>query len=419
MRPDLLARLGERLAARAAEHGLRRLVAATRGNGTLVVDGRALVDFSGNDYLGLAGHAAVRDALVACAIRDGVGAGAAHLIGGHRPEHAALEAEAAAWLGCERALLFSTGYAANLGVFQTLLGPDDLVVQDKLDHASLIDAAKLAGCEAKRYVHGDVESARRQLRSRPDAAALVATDGVFSMDGDLAPLAALAALARDTGAALMVDDAHGAGVLGPEGRGSAAHAGLAPSDVDVHVVTLGKALGVAGALVAGSQALIEGLVQFARTWVYTTAMPPALAAATRAALAVARHEDWRRDRLARLVAHFRRGAAARGIALMPSTTPIQPLPAGSAERALAWSHALAAAGFHVPAIRPPTVADGAARLRITLSVRHDERTIDTLLDALAAATAAPAEPRTEPAARTRGRTGTRVRGGPASHRARS
>ena len=385
-RPDLHARLAERVAAREAAHGLRRLRLAFSDEGARrVVDGRALVDFAGNDYLGLARHPAVRAALVECAQREGVGATAAHLLGGHSPWHDALERECAAWLGHERALLFSSGYAANLGAMQALLGPDDLVVQDKLDHASLLDAAKLAGCEASRYVHADPASARRQLAARPQSAALVATDGVFSMDGVIAPLAALAGVARECGAALMVDDAHALGVIGREGRGSAEHAGLPPSAIDVHVVTLGKALGAAGALVAGRPALVEGLVQFARTYVYTTAMPPALAASALAALRIARHEHWRRDRLARLVAHFRAGAARRGLALAGSPTPIQPLPAGDAARALALSRALESAGFHVPAIRPPTVPDGGARLRITLSVQHDEATIDALLDALARA----------------------------------
>jgi len=385
-RPDLLARLAERVAARAAEHGLRRLRTALRGDGArLVLNGRELVDFASNDYLGLANHPAVRAALVDCAQRHGVGATSAHLLGGHRPEHDALERELAQWLGRERVLLFSSGYAANLGVMQALLGPGDVCVQDKLDHASLLDGAKLAGCQATRYQHADSGSARRQLAAHPGAAALLATDGVFSMDGDLAPLRELVTVAREASATLMVDDAHAIGVLGANGCGSAEHAGLAPHDVPVQVVTLGKALGVAGAVVAGSTALVDGLVQFARSFVYSTATPPALAAATLAAVRVARHEAWRRDRLARLVAHFRRGAAARGIALGASATPIQPIPAGSAERALALSRALESAGFHVPAIRPPTVPEGAARLRVGLSVLHAERDVDALLDALSRA----------------------------------
>ncbi|HET9482667.1 MAG TPA: 8-amino-7-oxononanoate synthase [Xanthomonadales bacterium] len=392
-RPDLLARLAERVAAREAEHGLRRLRTALRGEGArIVLDGRELLDFAGNDYLGLANHAAVRAALVECAARAGVGATAAHLLGGHRPEHEALEREIAEFLGRERALLFCSGYAANLGVMQALLGPGDLCVQDKLDHASLLDGARLANCEAKRYPHGDADGARRQLEARPGAAALLASDGVFSMDGDVAPLAALAAVARDTGATLMVDDAHAVGVLGAQGRGSVEHARLSPAEVPVHVVTLGKALGAAGALVAGSAALVDGLVQFARTFVYSTAMPPALAAAAHAALRVARHEDWRRDRLQRLVAHFRRGAARRGIALSPSTTPIQPLPVGDADRAVRISRALEAAGFYVPAIRAPTVPPGQARLRITLSAGHTETDVEALLDALGVALAADRDP---------------------------
>ncbi len=383
-RPDLLARLAAAQAERGRASLLRRLRTVEAVDGaTVVVDGRRLTNFASNDYLGLAQHPALREALVRAAASWGVGASAAHLLGGHRDEHAALEVALARWTGRERALLFSTGYMANLGVASALLGADDLCVQDKLNHASLLDAARLADCTLKRYLHADIASAARQLEARPAAAALLASDGVFSMDGDVAPLRELAALARAQHATLMIDDAHGLGVLGPDGAGSVAEARLSQDDVPVLMGTLGKSLGVAGAFVAGSAALIDGLVQSARTFVYTTALPPALAAATRAAIDIARFEGWRRDRLALLVAHFRDGAAARGIPLLSSRTPIQPVLVGDAMAALACSQRLEAAGLYVPAIRPPTVPQGQARLRVVLSALHAESDVEKLLDALA------------------------------------
>ena len=387
-RPDLLQRLAARHAERGRQALLRRLrtVQAVQGP-RVVVAGRALLNFASNDYLGLAQHPALIEALVTAAGRWGVGATAAHLLGGHRDEHATLEEELAAWTGRERALLFSTGYLANLGVLGALLQAGDLCVQDKWNHACLLDGARLAGAELRRYPHADVAAARRQLGALPDAAAVLATDAVFSMDGDLAPLPVLAALCREQGAVLHVDDAHGLGVLGPGGAGSVCAAGLTQHEVPVLMATLGKALGVAGAFVAGSAALIEGLVQFARSHVFTTAMPPALAAATRAAVRIARFEDWRRDQLARLITHFRHGAQARGIALLPSPTPIQPVVVGDSARALAVARRLEADGFYVPAIRPPTVPAGRARLRVTLSAQHAEAQLEALLDALAAALA--------------------------------
>jgi 8-amino-7-oxononanoate synthase len=392
-RPDLLARIAAAQVERERASLLRRLRTIEAVDGAhIVVDGRRLANFASNDYLGLAQHPALREALARAAARWGVGASAAHLLGGHREEHAALEDALARWTGRERALLFSTGYMANLGVLSALLGDEDLCVQDKLNHASLLDAARLAGCTLKRYVHGDAASASRQLAAHAGVGALLASDGVFSMDGDVAPLRELAALARRQHATLMIDDAHGLGVLGPDGAGSVAEAGLSQDDVPVLMGTLGKALGVAGAFVAGSATLIEGLVQSARTFVYTTALPPALAAATRCAIDIARFEGWRRDRLARLVAHFRDGAAARGIALLDSRTPIQPVVVGDADAALSLSQRLEAAGLYVPAIRPPTVPHGAARLRVALSTLHSESDVERLLDALALATAAPSPP---------------------------
>jgi 8-amino-7-oxononanoate synthase len=347
------------------------------------IDGRRLLDFASNDYLGLAAHPAVHDALVDGARRWGVGAGAAHLLGGHRAPHDALERALAEWTGREAALLFSTGYMANLGVMQALLARADLCIADKLDHASLLDAARVAGCECKRYVHADVESARRQFAASPGAAALLATDGVFSMDGDVAPLVELANLCRDERATLFVDDAHGLGVLGPQGAGSLAEAGLGEDDAPILMATLGKALGVAGAFVAGSAALIEGLVQFARSHVYTTAMPPALAAATLVALEIARDDDARRATLGKRIVEFRDAARQRGIRVADSRTPIQPVPVGDSGAALAATARLADAGFFVPAIRPPTVPHGSARLRVSLSAAHSAEDVERLVDALA------------------------------------
>lgn len=387
----VLERLAHAHAQRAQEGLLRRLRVVEEVDGTRIrVGGKTLRNFASNDYLGLVQHPALREALERGAKKWGVGAGAAHLLGGHREEHALLEEKLARWLKRDRALLFSTGYMANLGVVQALLGAQDLCLEDKFNHASLIDAARLAGCRFKRYVHADADSARRQLgaRGQDDAAALVATDGVFSMDGDVAPLAELAALCKTRAAVLFVDDAHGVGVIGSEGEGSVAAAGLTQEDAPVLMATLGKALGVAGAFVAGSAALIDGLIQFARTYVYTTALPPALAAATSAAIDIARHESWRREKLQRLIAHFRHGAEERGIVLLESATPIQPVLVGASEAASNAAARMESEGFFVPAIRPPTVAQGKARLRVTFSALHEEADVEQLLNALARAVAA-------------------------------
>jgi 8-amino-7-oxononanoate synthase len=385
-RPQLLERLARACDERAQNALSRRVRTVSEIAGTSVlIDGRRLRNFASNDYLGLAQHPALVEALVAAAKCSGVGASAAHLLGGHRDEHAQLEAELANWTGRERALLFSTGYMANLGVMQSLLDPRAVCVQDKLNHACLIDGARLSGARMKRYRHGDVDSARRQLLSDPGAAVLLASDGVFSMDGDIAPLTELAALCREQQATLMIDDAHGLGVLGEDGAGSVAEAGLGEQDVPVLMATLGKALGVAGAFVAGSAALIEGLLQFARTQIYTTAMPPALAAATRVAVRIARDESWRREKLQRLIAQFRDGASRRGIALAPTRTPIQPVLIGDSEASMRISARLEAAGFFVPAIRPPSVPDNGARLRVTLSAAHAESEVEHLLDSRSAA----------------------------------
>jgi 8-amino-7-oxononanoate synthase len=347
------------------------------------VGGRELLNFCSNDYLGLRTHPALIEAACECMRRDGFGAGAAHLLSGHCLEHQALEAELAAFTGRERALLFSSGYMANLGVISALTARHDGVLADRLNHASLLDGARLAGARLRRYAHLDALSARGILERHPDAA-LIVTDGVFSMDGDVAPLRELAALARQYGAWLMVDDAHGLGVLGALGRGTLELCAMDANAVPILVGTLGKALGSFGAFVAGDAALIDTLIQRARSYVYTTALPPAIAAATRVALRLVQREPWRRERLRSLVQRFRAGAASHGLPLMASSTPIQPLLIGESARALMLSEALEKCGFWVGAIRPPTVPRGSARLRVTLSAAHSEAEVDALLQALAA-----------------------------------
>lgn len=359
----------------------RRTVSRRDGVGC-EVDGRWLLDFCGNDYLGMAQHFAVVDALQDSAARHGAGGVASHLVSGHHAAHEALERELADWLAVPAALVFGSGFAANLAVVQALLGDGDVCVQDKLNHASLIDAARLAGCRLRRYPHADAEGAIRQLRAHPEGAAMVATDGVFSMDGDIAPLRQLALVARAQNAMLYVDDAHGIGVLGPDGRGSVAAARLGVDEVPLQLATFGKALGSHGAAVCGDAAFVRHLAETARPYIYTTAMPAAQAAATLAAVRLARREQWRRDKLQESIAHFRAGAQRRGLPLLPSETPIQPLLVGDDRAAVAMAQALEARGFWVAAIRPPTVPEGTARLRITLGAGHDRLQIDALLQAL-------------------------------------
>ncbi|AGA91721.1 8-amino-7-oxononanoate synthase [Thioflavicoccus mobilis 8321] len=376
--PDLA---GDLAALRQAHRYRARRLLETPQRPRARIDGREVLSFCSNDYLGLAAHPQVVAAVTQGAARWGLGSGAAHLVTGHSGAHQALEEELADFVGQPRALLFSTGYMANLGVIAALAGRGETVWQDRLNHASLIDGALLARARLRRYAHADAADLARRLAD--GGARLIATDGVFSMDGDLAPLPTLAEVAAGSGAWLLVDDAHGLGVLGDEGRGSLAHWGLGAVPGLILMGTLGKAFGTFGAFVAGPHALIETLIQRARSYIYTTAPPPALAEATRVALAIARREDWRRERLGELIARLRAGAAELGLPLAPSQTPIQPLIAGSAERALDWSRRLEEAGILVTAIRPPTVPEGAARLRITLSAAHAPDDVDRLLEALA------------------------------------
>ena len=369
---------------RQREAGLyrRRRVVSSPQQTEMVVDGRPMLTFCSNDYLGLANHPEVITALQQAANAYGVGSGAAHLINGHSSAHHALEEELAEFTNRPRALLYSTGYMANIGVVSALLGRHDWLLEDRLNHASLVDAGALSPARVKRYQHSDPESLGRQLESCGAGRKLIATDGVFSMDGDLAPLDEFHGIAQNHEAWLMVDDAHGLGVLGESGGGSLAHFGLGIDQVPILMGTLGKGFGTFGAFVAGSEELIEILIQKSRSYVYTTAMPSAVAEATRVSLRIAQQESWRRERLAQLVSRFRQAAEEMGLPLMPSNTPIQPLLTGSAEQALQWSKFLEDKGILVSAIRPPTVPEGQARLRITFSANHTERQLDRLLDAL-------------------------------------
>jgi len=382
-RIDLRQRLQEAVEQRVESDLVRRRREISQCRDARVLcDGQRLLNFGGNDYLGLAHHPAIVSAMQVAAQNCGVGAGASHMVCGHHTEHSALERAIADWLGYPRALLFGSGYLANLAVVQALMQPGDVCLQDKLDHASLIDGARLSQARLVRYPHADARGARRQADAHPDGALLLATDGVFSMDGDVAPLRELADVAQAHQGLFYVDEAHATGVIGPEGRGSIAAAGLDARQVPLALVTLGKALGTCGAVLVGQDWAIEHIVQTARPYIYTTAMPPAVAVAALAAVKLARADEWRRVKLAGLVERFRTGARERGLRLLDSRTPIQPLPVGDNATAVKAAQELEARGFLVGAIRPPSVPPGGARLRITLSALHEERDVDGLLDAL-------------------------------------
>lgn len=361
----------------------RRTVELKDDSGVVIdVGGRQLIDFCSNDYLGLARHPEVAAAMSAAALRYGAGSRASHLVTGHGREHELLEEELAAFTGRERALLFSTGYMANLATIAAFAERGEAALLDRLDHASLIDAALLSGARLARYAHADVAAAQRELEGAEAPVSVIATDGVFSMDGDVAPLPDLVRLAKRHSAWLLVDDAHGLGVLGRTGRGTLEHFELGERDVPLLVGTLGKAFGSAGAFVAGPSDAIEWLMQKARTYRYTTAMPQPVAAATRKALEVSQRESWRRERVLALTARLRAATTRHGVPLTDSITPIQPILFGSSEAALQAQEDLAASGFWVVAIRPPTVPRGTARLRITLSAAHTEEQVDGLAEAL-------------------------------------
>jgi 8-amino-7-oxononanoate synthase len=371
----------------------RRVVGSPQGR-EIIVDGRRLLNFCSNDYLGLAADERIRDAFKAGVDAWGVGAGASHLVCGHTAAHHELEAALADFTGRPRALLFSSGYAANMGVINALLGVRDRVFEDRLNHASLLDGGWISRADFNWFEHRDMAdldaalAKGREVESgdsggdRFDSRALIVSDGTFSMDGDLCPLQDLVVVARRYGAWIMIDDAHGFGVHGNGGRGLVDPAHYTTADVPVLMATLGKGLGTVGAFVAGDDALIETLIQRARNYIYTTAIPSAVAVAALRSLEIVAAEEWRREHLRELIARFRAGVAGLDYELLPSDTPIQPIMVGSPGRALALSSALEECGMLVTAIRPPTVPVGSSRLRVTLTAAHGTGDIDRLLEAL-------------------------------------
>lgn len=349
----------------------------------LMADDAWLTNFSSNDYLGLAAHPKLSEAASKAQEAWGVGAGASHLICGHSKSHHDLEVALASWLGAERVVLFSSGYMANMALCNALAGKGDLILQDRLNHASLIDGGKLSLADFKRYKHCDVDHAATRCESSNFAQLLLMTDGVFSMDGDVAPLAELKDLADHHQGILCVDDAHGVGVLGDLGRGSLSHYGLEPKDNVIMMGTLGKAFGVYGAFVAGDEVVIEHLIQTGRNYIYTTALPPLIPAAVSAGLDLIR-AGWSdlKGRLDRNIQLFNELAGEQGLPLAVSCTPIQPVLIGGERECLLISEKLLEDGFLVGAIRYPTVAKGAARLRVAISAAHTAQQIDALAQAL-------------------------------------
>ena len=347
-----------------------------------VVDGREFVSFCSNDYLGLANAPALVEAAIAGARQWGVGSGASHLVSGHLTPHEQLEQELAAFVGTERALFLSTGYMANLAIVPALVGRDDAVFADKLNHASLIDAVQLSRAHSVRYPHVDLAALETRLAASTAKRKLILSDAVFSMDGDLAPLPELLALAERFDAWLVVDDAHGFGVLGPQGRGACAHFALPASPRLIYMGTLGKAAGASGAFIAGSATVIEWLLQRARTYIFSTGSSPIIACALRASLTQIAEGDARRAHLAVLTTQLRQGLAATRWKLLPSPTAIQPIVVGDNHAVVALAEALYARGLWVPGIRPPTVPQGSARLRVSLSAAHTADHVARLVDAM-------------------------------------
>jgi 8-amino-7-oxononanoate synthase len=347
----------------------------------LTINGKSVINFSSNDYLGLANHPEVVATFKMAVDKYGVGSGSAHLICGHSRAHHALEEELAEFSGREKALLFSTGYMANIGVISALVGRGDYVLEDRLNHASLLDGGLLSRAQFSRFKHADYVGLQAQMLNIAGRK-LVVSDGVFSMDGDLANLPLLVELVDRYQAGLLIDDAHGFGVLGKNGGGIVEHFGLTKTQVPILMGTLGKAFGTFGAFVAGSDELIEWLIQKARSYVFTTALPPAVAEATRTSLRLLQTESWRREHLQALIARFRLGAVQQGLQLMDSFTPIQPILVGDSQQVMAISSALFERGFLLSPIRPPTVPKGTARLRVTFSAEHRYHQVDALLDEL-------------------------------------
>lgn len=352
------------------------------------VENEWLTNFSSNDYLGLAAHPLLADAVSSASMQWGVGSGASHMVCGHQNIHHQFEEELAEFVGAERALLFSTGYMANLAIGSAILEKGDLSLQDRLNHASLLDGARLSGATLKRFAHRDVDHAKRKILASDHRRLQLVSDGVFSMDGDIAPISELKKLSDRHDALLCIDDAHGFGVLGAGGRGTLSSFGLTPTENTVMVGTLGKAFGSFGAFIAGDDWLVEQLLQSARSYIYTTALPPTVVAAGRAALELMResHTSLSNTLMAN-ISQFKKLCADRGVKLMNSESPIQPVLIGLEHEAVAVSDALNEQGFLVPAIRTPTVAKGQARLRVTLTAAHTEFQVSALVDAMCKALA--------------------------------
>lgn len=346
------------------------------------IDGKNIISFCSNDYLGLANHPRLKQAAIDGINTFGVGSGSAHLVNGHSSAHHQLEEELAEFTGYPRAILFSTGYMANIGICQALTGKGDFVYEDRLNHASLIDGGLISGARLQRYLHNNVASLQDKFKTGTDAEQLVLTDGVFSMDGDIANIPALAKLCQSNKSWLMVDDAHGFGTLGETGKGSLQHFSLSYKDVPIYMATLGKAMGTAGAFIAGSEDLIETIIQQARTYIYTTAMPAAIAQATRCSLNIVQTEPEHLQQLNSNIAYFRKCCEQSGLPIENSQTAIQPLLVGDDEKAVRISEQLFENGFLVTAIRPPTVPKGTSRLRITLSAKHSNVHINQLIDTI-------------------------------------
>ena len=364
----------------------RRTLFSPQGT-QIILDGEPVISFCSNDYLGMADHPDVIQAFHKGLEKFGAGSGASHLVSGHLVPHQVLEEELAAFTGRSKALVFSSGYMANVGVLTTLLGKADAVFEDRLNHASLLDGGLFSGASFKRYAHVDIKALENKLSNAPESdRKLIVSDGVFSMDGDIAPLTELVQVAEQTDSLLMLDDAHGFGVLGKRGGGCVAHwqeAGvdITEDNVQILIGTFGKAFGVSGAFVAGSEELIETLIQFCRPYIYTTANPPAMAEAIRCSLGLIQKDQWRRDYLSQMISRFRRHCEDLGLSLVPSQTPIQAVLIGDVETTLEASQQLMEQGLFVSAIRPPTVPVGTARLRVTFSAMHTEEQFIKLLDA--------------------------------------
>ena len=354
----------------------------------ILIDDKNLISFCSNDYLGLANHPKIKQATIDAIKKFGVGSGSAHLVSGHSVAHHQLEEELAEFTGYPRTILFSTGYMANLGLCQALIGKNDTVYEDRLNHASLIDGGLISGARFQRYLHNDISSLQQKISkadkntSEKMTETLVLSDGVFSMDGDIANLPALAALCKTSNSWLMIDDAHGFGTLGETGKGCLQHFSLSTTEIPIYMATLGKAMGTAGAFIAGSDELIETIIQKARSYIYTTAMPAALAEATRCSLNIIQNEAEHLQNLNSNICYFRNCCSQADLAIENSQTAIQPLLIGDDEKATKISQQLFDSGFLITAIRPPTVPEGTSRLRITLSAKHNKEHINQLIEAL-------------------------------------